>query len=98
MGIESEPVPVTGFAVNFSPMLRMAPPPLGAVICGAKNAELSGPLPADPGLVKTGTSAITPVPNTKINEGSKRYSDRKESWLLRLQRKKRKNGSLQRAS
>jgi hypothetical protein len=34
MGTLSEPVPVTGFAVNFSPMPRIAPPPLGSVRVG----------------------------------------------------------------
>ena len=31
-----EPVPVTGLAANFSPMPRMAPPPLGKLIAGAE--------------------------------------------------------------
>lgn len=31
-----EPVPVMGFAANFSPMPRMAPPPLGKEIEGAE--------------------------------------------------------------
>src|SRR5688500_82368 len=35
MGTDIEPVPVTGLAVNFSPMPRMAPPPLGKVIAGS---------------------------------------------------------------
>jgi len=30
-----EPVPVTGFAANFSPIPRMAPPPLGKEMVGA---------------------------------------------------------------
>jgi hypothetical protein len=29
MGTESVPVPVTGFAANFSSIPRIAPPPLG---------------------------------------------------------------------
>jgi hypothetical protein len=33
--MDIEPVPVTGFAANFSPTLRMAPPPLGREIDGA---------------------------------------------------------------
>ena len=37
-----EAVPVTGFAANFSPMPRMAPPPLGKEIAGAADAE-NGP-------------------------------------------------------
>ena len=35
MGTDIEPVPVTGLAANFSPMPRMAPPPLGRLIDGA---------------------------------------------------------------
>lgn len=35
MGTESEPVPVTGFAENFSPIPCIAPPPFGRLICGA---------------------------------------------------------------
>ena len=30
MGTDTEPVPLTGLAANFSPMPRMAPPPLGS--------------------------------------------------------------------
>ncbi len=29
-----EPVPVTGFAANFSPIPRIAPPPLGRLMLG----------------------------------------------------------------
>ena len=49
MGTLSEPVPVTGLAVNFSSMPRMAPPPLGRLICGATNGEAAAveALPAD---------------------------------------------------
>src|SRR3990170_3296779 len=35
MGTDMEPVPVTGLAANFSPMPRMAPPPLGREMEGA---------------------------------------------------------------
>ena len=35
IGTVIEPVPVTGFAANFSPIPRMAPPPLSIVIAGA---------------------------------------------------------------
>jgi hypothetical protein len=34
IGTLSEPVPVTGFAANFSPIPRIAPPPFGSVIAG----------------------------------------------------------------
>src|SRR5438876_11697974 len=47
MGTVMEPVPVTGLAANFSPMLRIAPPPLGRLIVGAEGARLSS-LPAFP--------------------------------------------------
>jgi hypothetical protein len=33
-GTVMEPVPVTGLAANFSPMPRIAPPPLGSMIDG----------------------------------------------------------------
>src|SRR6266566_8244004 len=35
MGTVSEPVPVTGLAENFSPIPRIAPPPLGRESLGA---------------------------------------------------------------
>src|SRR6266850_516853 len=35
IGIVVEPVPVTGLAANFSPIPRMAPPPLGSETTGA---------------------------------------------------------------
>ena len=35
MGIVIDPVPVTGFAANFSPIPRIAPPPLGIMMAGA---------------------------------------------------------------
>ena len=40
MGTDIEPVPVTGLAANFSPMPRIAPPPLGREIEGAPGVEL----------------------------------------------------------
>jgi hypothetical protein len=36
IGTVIEPVPVTGFAANFSPIPRMAPPPLGREIDGVE--------------------------------------------------------------
>jgi hypothetical protein len=33
-----EPVPVTGFEANFSPIPRIAPPPLGRANCGTVSA------------------------------------------------------------
>lgn len=36
MGTDIEPVPVTGLAANFSPIPRMAPPPLGREMVGAE--------------------------------------------------------------
>jgi hypothetical protein len=41
MGTERLAVPVAGFAVNVSPMLRMAPPPLGSVTAGNGAAGLA---------------------------------------------------------
>src|ERR1051325_3882619 len=38
-GIFSAPVPVAGFAENFSSMPRTAPPPFGREIWGAENGE-----------------------------------------------------------
>src|SRR5438874_7184010 len=40
IGTLIDPVPVTGLAANFSPMPRMAPPPLGKLIDGGAAAEL----------------------------------------------------------
>jgi len=42
MGTVNAPVPVTGLAANFSPMPRMAPPPLGKLICGGVKEDGSG--------------------------------------------------------
>jgi hypothetical protein len=39
-----EPVPVTGLAANFSPMPRIAPPPLGSEIAGAEKLDFSAGL------------------------------------------------------
>src|SRR5262245_53181597 len=36
IGTVIDPVPVTGFAANFSPIPRIAPPPLGSDIDGAE--------------------------------------------------------------
>src|SRR6266480_5019298 len=41
MGTVMEPVPVTGLAANFSPMLRIAPPPLGKEIVGGRSRFMS---------------------------------------------------------
>src|SRR5215207_9410800 len=41
MGTLSDPVPVTGLAENFSPIPRIAPPPLGSDMGG--RAELPSP-------------------------------------------------------
>src|SRR5256712_2717899 len=42
-GTVIEPEPVTGLAANFSPMPRMAPPPLGSEIAGGvKDPSLAG--------------------------------------------------------
>jgi hypothetical protein len=35
MGTDNEPVPVTGFAANFSPIPRIAPPPVGKLRAGS---------------------------------------------------------------
>jgi hypothetical protein len=41
IGTLIEPVPVTGLAANFSPMPRIAPPPLGREILGAEKLDCS---------------------------------------------------------
>jgi len=38
-------VPVAGFAPNFSPMPRMAPPPFGSVTCGGVNGAGAASFP-----------------------------------------------------
>jgi len=50
IGTVIEPVPVTGFAANFSPMPRIASPPLGREMEGAEIWKLSLPpaLPFEP--------------------------------------------------
>ena len=42
IGTLSDPVPVTGFAANFSPMPRIAPPPFGREIEGIGDELFSG--------------------------------------------------------
>src|SRR5438067_515085 len=55
IGTLIDPVPVTGLAANFSPMPRMAPPPLGRLIAGKAGAELwTAALPFAPGTVWLG--------------------------------------------
>src|SRR5215468_12036535 len=44
-GTDIEPLPVTGLAANFSPMPRIAPPPLGRDIDGAATINWSPRLP-----------------------------------------------------
>ena len=61
IGTDMEPVPVTGLAANFSPIPRMAPPPLGREMVGAEiwfvaEAE-SVPLPFGP--LSSATDAST---------------------------------------
>ena len=81
MGTVMEPVPVTGFAVNFSPSPRIAPPPLGIEIDGARNGfrHSSGaaapfavllpgsPSPSSiPGSVQT--AGASPVPGEVVTD------------------------------
>src|SRR5206468_1533511 len=49
IGTVIEPVPVTGLAANFSPIPRIAPPPLGREIDGAETWKLCFPLESDCG-------------------------------------------------
>src|SRR5262245_40620661 len=46
IGTVIEPVPVTGLAANFSPIPRIAPPPLGSEIDGAEIWKFSLLLPS----------------------------------------------------
>src|SRR5437773_10489692 len=49
IGTVIEPVPVTGFAANFSPIPRIAPPPLGSEIAGMLlPPELLRSVPVEP--------------------------------------------------
>ena len=54
IGTLIEPVPVTGLAANFSPMPRIAPPPLGREIEGADT-----PFSPSPRLVVSSAEAIS---------------------------------------
>jgi hypothetical protein len=58
MGTVIEPVPVTGLAANFSPMPRIAPPPLGKEIDGAENCE---PLAVKPPLLSVLSQRLCPL-------------------------------------
>jgi hypothetical protein len=55
MGTVIVPDPVTGFVANFSPMPRIAPPPLGREIEGAANAE------RPPSVDSDGLSVAMPI-------------------------------------
>jgi hypothetical protein len=46
IGTVIEPVPVTGFAANFSPMPRIAPPPFGNWMDGARTWRSAADLSA----------------------------------------------------
>src|SRR5215204_3511563 len=80
MGTLIEPVPVTGLAENFSPMPRMAPPPLGSDIAGDDWALPTAPTPAPscpcPGspsvcsLRRWGLVSDRSAPNKKLFLGS----------------------------
>src|ERR1043165_4896671 len=47
MGTLTDPVPVTGLAANFSPMPRIAPPPLGRDMDGTPGRLESPPVSSD---------------------------------------------------
>src|SRR5215204_5616206 len=53
IGTVREPVPVTGFAANFSPIPRMAPPPFGRDMAGKLALPFGALLRSDP---------VVPVP------------------------------------
>src|SRR5689334_3906357 len=69
MGTDIEPVPVTGLAANFSPMPRMAPPPLGKTIAGAEveKASCPGPDRADSDCIEPRLSAMEPSPSACVH-------------------------------
>jgi hypothetical protein len=46
IGMLIEPVPVTGFAANFSPMPLIAPPPLGSDTAGSPPTAPTGGVPS----------------------------------------------------
>src|ERR1035438_8961810 len=52
-----ELVPVTALAVNFSPIPRIAPPPLGRLICGALNWDVERSLSEVSGIAFSAISA-----------------------------------------
>ena len=60
MGTVIDPVPVAAFAVNFSPIPRTAPPPLGRLICGAENGDSGVERPASC-VVEEGASGTNPA-------------------------------------
>src|SRR5690242_16810318 len=69
MGTDIEPVPVTGLAANFSPMPRMAPPPLGRTMAGAEveKASCPGPDRADSDRIEPRPSAMEPSPSACVH-------------------------------
>ena len=62
MGIVSPQLPLAGFAVNFSPMPRMAPPAFGGVSVGDRYAAVdssASPAPAGSGPAPPRLAPIT---------------------------------------
>src|SRR4051812_37362931 len=69
MGTDIDPVPVTGLAANFSPMPRMAPPPLGKLIVGADTLKVSFSDGAPPGDLTFSVPSIVP-PSARVRRHS----------------------------
>ena len=63
MGTERDPVPVTGLAANFSPIPRIAPPPLGSDIGGKPVSwlELLGDLSRKSKLASAGWNRLNGI-------------------------------------
>jgi hypothetical protein len=80
-GTVIDPVPVTGLAANFSPMLRIAPPPFGRLIAGGAGAELSSAaLPFAPDTNWLGALTSQPVINC-INSVPRRTGNHLDETL-----------------
>src|SRR5215211_6345657 len=66
MGTLIEPVPVTGLAENFSPIPRMAPPPLGSDMEGGDNWVLPTVPPPAPSCARPGSPSVSPLGSREV--------------------------------
>jgi hypothetical protein len=83
MGTLIEPVPVTGFAANFSPVPRTAPPPLGREIEGAVSfcsPSLRLVILSDASMVGPSTRSRDPNHSKMNSHPANPLPQRRQAW------------------